>query len=147
MLRKCRRINGADRRNKCTPLLSRYSFGAGRRRKARRKSDRRKHLFADSYSLHLLLVILALLLFSYIDSYLTLTLMYHNIATEGNPVMAFHMEHGTLSFIFNKGFITSISLVVLCTLKNLYIAKVGLILSVLLYFSVVLYELFLLFVR
>jgi hypothetical protein len=120
-------------------------LGGGERKRARRKEDIRRHLFADSYSLHLLLVLMALLLFSYIDSYLTLTLMYHNIATEGNPIMAFHMEHGTLSFIFNKGFITSISLVVLCTLKNLYVAKVGLILSVLIYFSVVLYELFLLF--
>jgi hypothetical protein len=145
MLRECRRINGSDRREERTPLISRYSLGGGRRQRARRKEDRRRHLFADSYSLHLLVVLMALLLFSYIDSYLTLTLIYHNIATEGNPIMAFHMEHGILSFIFNKGFITSVSLVVLCTLKNLYIAKVGLILSVLLYFSVVLYELFLLF--
>jgi hypothetical protein len=132
MLRECRRINGSDRREERTPLISRYSLGGGRRQRARRKEDRRRHLFADSYSLHLLVVLMALLLFSYIDSYLTLTLIYHNIATEGNPIMAFHMKHGILSFIFNKGFITSVSLVVLCTLKNLYIAKVGLILSVLL---------------
>lgn len=145
MSRESRKQHQSDRRDKITPLISRYSFWGGQRKKARRKTDKRIHLFADCYSLGLLLVLLAVLLFNYIDAFLTLNLIHFNIATEGNPIMAFHIKNGTLPFIVNKGFLTSISLIILCALKNLNIAKMGLIFSILIYFSVVLYELFLLF--
>jgi len=145
MLREARTLYQPDRRETGTPLISRYTFGGGQRKKARRKTDKKRHLFVDCYSLYLLLVLLALLLFNYIDSYLTLTLMQHDVVVEGNPIMAFHMEHGILSFVAHKGFITSISLTILCIFKNFHIAKVGLAFSVSIYFFIVLYELFLLF--
>ena len=145
MLREARTLYQPDRREKRTPLISKYTFWGGQRKKGRRKTDKRRHLFVDSYSLHLLSVLLVLLLFNYIDSYLTLTLIQHDVVVEGNPIMAFHMEHGILSFVANKGFITSISLAILCIFKNLHIAKVGLAFSVSIYFSIVIYELILLF--
>ena len=147
MLRESRKLYQPDRRKKRTPLISKYTFWRGQRKKARRKADKRRHLFVDYYSLHLLLVLLALLLFNYIDSYLTLTLIQNDVAVEGNPIMAFHMENGISPFVVNKGFITSISLIIFCTLKNIHIAKIGLAFSVSIYFSIVLYELFLLFYR
>ena len=145
MLREARKLYQPDRREKSTPLISKYTFWRGQRKKARRKADKRRHLFVDYYSLHLLLVLLALLLFNYIDSYLTLTLIQHDVVVEGNTIMAFHMEHGISSFIFNKGFITSVSLAILCILNNFHIAKIGLVFFVSIYFFIVLYEFFLLF--
>jgi hypothetical protein len=147
MSREPRKLYRPDRRETGTPLISRYAFWGGQRKKARRKTDKKRHLFVDCYSLRLLLVLLVLLLFNYIDSYLTLILIQHDVAVEGNPIMAFHMEHGILSFVVNKGFITSISLIIFCILKNVYIAKIGLAFSVSIYYFIVLYELFLLFYR
>jgi hypothetical protein len=144
MSREARKLDRPDRREKRTPLISKYTFWGGQRKKARRKTDKRRHLFVDCYSLHLLSILLILLLFNYIDSYLTLALIQQKVAVEGNPIMAFHMEHGILPFVANKGFITSISLAILCIFKNFYIAKIGLAFSVLIYFFIVLYELFLL---
>ena len=145
MSREARKFDQPDRRVNRTPLISKYTFWGGQRKKARRKTDKKRHLFVDCYSLRLLLILLALLLFSYIDSYFTLTLIDHDIAEEGNPLMTFHIENGISSFIFNKGFITSVSLAVLCILKNIHIAKIGLVLSVSICFLIVLYELFRLF--
>ena len=145
MSSEAHKLYRSDRRETDTPLISRYTFWGGQRKKGRRKTDKRRHLFVDCYSLHLLLVLLALLLFNYIDSYLTLTLIQHDVAVEGNPIMAFHMEHGISHFVANKGFITSISLAILCIFNNFHIAKIGLAFSVSIYFFIVLYELFLIF--
>lgn len=145
MIREARILYQPDRRAKRTPLISRYSFWGGRRKRARRKTDKSKHFFVDSYSSNLLIILIALLLFSYIDSYLTLILINNNISVEGNPLMAFHMEHGVLSFVVNKGFITSISVLIFCIFNNFYIARIGLLLSISIYPFVVLYEIFLLF--
>lgn len=96
----------------------------------------------DLYSPLLLVAFLTILLFNYADTYLTLTLIKHGIVTEANPFMALHLENGVVFFILNKFFITAISLIVICLFKNVSIARVGLPLSIIMYFSVVTYELY-----
>jgi hypothetical protein len=68
-----------DRRRRTTPLISRYTFTGGRRRTVRRITDRGRHLLVDFYSPRLMVALLAVLLFNYIDSYMTLTLLQNCI--------------------------------------------------------------------
>jgi len=133
----------SDRRKRPTPIISRYTFFGGRRKTVRRETDKRRYLFVDLYSPLLLTGILALLLFCYADTYLTLTLIRHGIAAEANPFMALHLENGILSFILNKFFITAISITIICLFKNVYIARIALPFSLIVYLSVVAYEFYL----
>jgi hypothetical protein len=129
-----------DRRRRTTPLISRYTLTGGRRRTVRRVTDRGRHLLVDFYSPKLMIVLLAILLFNYIDSYLTLTLLKKGLVVEANPFMSFHLENGISPFVINKGLITAASLTILCIFKHFKFAKIGLALSLIAYVSIVLYE-------
>ncbi len=132
-----------DRRKRPTYLLSKYTLIWGRRRGVRRRTEKKKHIFVDLYSPLLLIVILSILLFSCADIFFTLELMKKGVITEANPSMAFHLENGTLSFIFNKFLITAVSLIILCLFKNNYIARFGLSFSIVVYMAIVTYQLYL----
>lgn len=129
-----------DRRRRTTPLVSRYTLAGGRRRTVRRATDRGRHLFVDFYSPRLMVALLAVLIFNYIDSYMTLTLLQKGLVFEANPFMSFHLENGISPFIINKGLITAASLTILCIFKNFKFARIGLVLSLIAYVSIVLYE-------
>ncbi len=134
-----------DRRERPTPLVSRYTFVGGRRQTIRRKRDKKKHLFVDLYSLRLFVIIVALLLLSCVDAYLTLELIKSNAVIEINPFMAISIKNGILSFIFVKFFITALALTIVCLYKNIYIARIGLPFAIVMYIAVVLYELFIMY--
>jgi hypothetical protein len=129
-----------DRRRRTTPLISRYTLTGGRRRTVRRITDRGRHLLVDFYSPSLMVALLAVLVFNYIDSYMTLTLLQKGLVFEANPFMSFHLENGISPFVINKGLITAASLIILCIFKNFKFARIGLALSLIAYVSIVLYE-------
>lgn len=129
-----------DRRRKTTPFISRYAFTGGRRRAVRRITDRGRHLLVDFYNPRLMIALLAVLIFNYLDSYMTLTLLQNGLVYEANPFMSLHLENGISTFIINKGVITAASLTILCIFKNFRFARFGLVLSLIAYVSVVLYE-------
>ncbi len=130
----------SDRRRQPTSI-SRYTFIGGRRKTIRRETDKKKHIFVDLYSPPLLIMLLSLLVFNYVDTHLTLILINQGIVVEANPFMAFYLEYGVLSFILTKFFITGVSLTILCLFKNVYIARIGLPFSIMMYISVIIYEL------
>jgi hypothetical protein len=129
-----------DRRRGTTAVFSRYTITGGRRRMVRRATDKGKHLLLDFYSPKLMFALLAVLIFNYIDSYMTLTLLQKGLVLEANPFMSFHLENGISSFVINKGFITAASIIILCIFNNFKIAKIGLALSLIAYVSIVIYE-------
>lgn len=134
-----------DRRKRPTPMISRYTFIGGQRKTIRRESDRRRHLFVDLYSPHLLIIFLALLLFSYLDAYFTLTLINHDFIIEANPFMALYLENGIAYFIVNKFLLTALSIFILCIFNNISIARIGLRFLVMVYLSVITYQLYLMY--
>lgn len=130
-----------DRRKRPTPIISIYTFWGGRRKVIRRESDRRTNLYVDGYSPRLLLMLLSLLFLNFLDTFITLTIINNNMAVEANPVMAFFLEYGDTAFILSKFFITATAVVVLCLLKNLYLARIGLPFLLIMYTFLIMYEL------
>lgn len=136
------RRNLNDRRKRPTPILSRHTFLGGRRKYTRRKDDKRNHIFVDIYSTRLMIILLSLLIFSYVDAFLTLSLIKAGIVTEVNPVLSFYLELDTSYFILNKTLLTALSLVILCLHKNVLITRVGLPFATIAYISVIAYQIY-----
>jgi len=132
---------GADRRGKPTPLLSRYAITGGRRKAARRKHDARKHIFVDVYDTRLFVAIFALLVMNVLDGFLTLLLIEGNIVSEANPFMAFWLDYGHAPFFWIKYTIMAVSALIFCVFKNFIFSNVALGGSILIYASVLVYEL------
>jgi type IV secretory pathway TrbL component len=122
-------------------MFSRYTFYGGRRKSVRREEDKKRHRYVDIYSPRLFSILLSILIVSCVDAYLTLLMIEKKVVTEGNPVMAFYMEFGTLPFFAVKYSLTAIPVIILCILKNSFITRVGLLSAMVIYLVVVLYEL------
>lgn len=135
----------SDRRKRPTPFISRYTFWGGQRKIIRREADRKKYNFVDVYSPHLFLMLLLLLILNISDSYLTLALIKENVATEVNPIMEFYLEYGNVSFFMVKLLITSVPLFIFCICKNFSITKASLASAIIIYLSIITYELNLIF--
>lgn len=136
------RRNFNDRRKRPTPILSRHTFLGGQRKSMRRKDDKGNHIFVDVYSTRLMIILLSLLIFSYVDAFLTLSLIKAGIVTEANPVLSFYLELDTSYFILNKTLLTAVSLVILCLHKNFLITKIGLPFATITYISVITYQIY-----
>lgn len=130
-----------DRRRKPTPILSRYTFFGGRRKRARRAEDRARHVFVDVYGARLWVVLLGVFLLSAIDGYLTLILLSEHLVVEANPLMAFFLGFGCGPFVVAKLLITSVPIVVFCVCKNIPAVKVAMFSAVAVYALVIAYEL------
>ena len=94
--------------------------------------------------------ITVILMLSIFDALLTLILIERG-SSELNPVMAYFLEYGPLSFIISKYLLTSFGVVILLIFKNVFIDKINmythsLFVCVIFVFStVIVWELFLLF--
>ena len=130
-----------DRRKQSTPFLSRQTIYGGRRKTIRREEDKGKNIFLDNYSLRLFITLLLLLILSISDAYLTLTLVKTCSATELNPIMAFYLELGSITFFVQKFLFTSVAVLILCVFNHFAVARISLTLAIILYFGIVYYEL------
>lgn len=146
----CDRRSGEDRRQNCQAQFK-YFLINGRREVARREEDRTRSYFFDRYNQKMFAAITAILMLSIFDALLTLILIERG-SSELNPVMAYFLQHGPLSFIVAKYTLTSFGVVILLIFKNVFIKKINmhthaLFGCVIFVFSgVIVWELFLLFV-
>ena len=131
----------SDRRRQPTPVFSKYTCIGGRRRTIRRGGDRGQHIFIDVYSLRLFLTLLFLLLLTVADSFFTLALTENNIVVEANPIMAFYLAHSSIIFFAVKFFIAALAVLIFCLCKNSPITKVSVAFAIIIYLTVTLYEL------
>jgi hypothetical protein len=115
---------GIDRRQASRADL-RYYLVNGRRESARREEDQTRIFFFDRYNQRIFAAITAILLLSIFDALLTLILIEQG-SSELNPVMAYFLEYGPLSFIISKYLLTSFGVVVLLIFKNVFINKINL---------------------
>lgn len=112
---------GEDRRIDNKARLK-YLFFNGRREGIRREEDRGRVFFFDRYNPKLFAVITAILMLSVLDALLTLILLEKG-SSELNPVMAYFLKHGLLTFIVVKYFLTSIGVIILLIFKNIFLTR------------------------
>jgi len=130
-----------DRRKQPPFFASRHAFIVGRRKIIRRELDKKKYIFVDWYSPQLLITLLFLLILSLLDAYFTLTLIKEHGVAEANPIMAFYLECGDISFITGKFLFSTASIFIFCLYNNFFVTKVSLASSIIIYLVVILYEL------
>ncbi len=133
----------ADRRRGPTPILSRYTIWGGQRMIIRRGTDEKKHLFVDIYSTRLMIAVLSLICLSCLDGFLTLLLIEEGSVIEANPIMAYFLGYGALSFTLFKFNITALALTVMVLFKNVRITKYCLPFAISVYIAIIIYELYL----
>jgi hypothetical protein len=144
------RRSGKDRRQNCQAQFK-YFLINGRREVARREEDRTRSYFFDRYNQKMFAAITAILMLSIVDALLTLILIERGSA-ELNPVMAYFLQHGPLSFIVAKYTLTSFGVVILLIFKNVFIKKINIYAHslfgcvIFVFSGVIVWELFLLFV-
>ena len=112
---------GDDRRQRPTPILSRYSLVGGRR-----TGDRRAVAgadgYVDRYEPWLAASLVAIAALCAFDAVFTL-LYIQKGGSEANPIMAEVIEWGPRPFLLLKCLITNVGLVVLCLHKNFKYVK------------------------
>jgi hypothetical protein len=112
---------GADRRTDNKTRLK-YLIFNGRRQRIRREEDRDRVFFFDRYNPKLFAAIAAILMLSVFDALLTLILISKG-SSELNPVMAYFLSHGLMTFIVVKYLLTSMGVVILLIFKNVFLSK------------------------
>ncbi len=143
------RSNATGRRQKEGTPGIRYLF-FGRRKEVRRLDDHRKNFFLDLFSLKVFSIIIAVLLLSVTDATLTLYLI-RNGAAEINPIMGHFLKYGPLPFFAAKYLLTTSSMILLLIHKDVHLfrttirAKFLFIIFFVVFASVVLWELYLIF--
>lgn len=115
---------GPDRRRTPTPRFSRWSFGAGRRRGARRAGEGRGN-FVDRYGLAPFLLVGWVALMNVADTVFT---MIHLRAggIELNPVADVMLQSGRMGFALFKTALIGAALLVLCIHIHFPLARFGL---------------------
>ncbi|MBZ0108064.1 MAG: DUF5658 family protein [Candidatus Scalindua rubra] len=143
---KNRSDSSARRQDEGLPGLWYLFFG--RRKGMRRHEDNQESYFLDHYSLRVFGIIISIILLSLTDAMLTLYLI-RNGAAEVNPIMEHFLRYGTLPFLAAKYLLTTASIVLLLIYKNVHIfgtkirAKYLFVIILLIFASVVLWELYL----
>jgi hypothetical protein len=98
----------------------------------------------DRYGARLWLAVMVFLMLAVLDAVFTLVLIEHGVATEANPVMAFYLKHGNLTFFGVKILFTTFALLTFCVCKNRPFVKVTMLALMAAYLAVVVYQLTLL---
>ncbi len=143
------RSNGTERRQERVVSGLRNLFYT-RRKEVRRLTDYRKSFFLDHNSLKVFIIIIAVILLSVTDAMLTLYLIRKG-AAEINPIMGHFLKFGPLPFFAAKYLLTTASVILLLIYQNFHLfgtkirAKFLYIIFFVVFASVVLWELYLIF--
>ena len=113
------RRSGNDRRS-CEMPEAKSLFIYVRRKKIRRQDDEHRIFYFDQYSSALFAAIIFILFLNIIDVLLTLLLVDYG-AVEINPVMAYFLDFGPLTFMIVKYFFACFSVIVLLIFNNVFL--------------------------
>ena len=97
----------------------RWLFTPGRRRHVRRKSDRNRVNILDYYPPKWFYFLVATLLLSVVDAFLTLWLIDHG-AVELNKIMAYYLNKGPYIFISVKYFLTAAAVTITVLISHAF---------------------------
>ncbi len=142
------RRKNIDRRREPTTPFTKLGF-KGSRSYERRKQDRQKNHFVDRYGWRAIFLVFMIINFSTLDAFFTLTLIDRGIVREGNPVMAYFLSLGIFPFVIIKYLLTMICSLTILVLKNhsfrgLISGESFIVLSLIIYLVIIIYEVVLL---
>src|SRR5215470_13732589 len=115
---------GPDRRQRPTPMLSRYSFVGGRRRSGRRDGEV-ENVYVDVYSPRLVLLLLLFFALTVLDSVSTLVYLGKG-GQELNPIARWMIGQSDLFFVLAKGILSGLCLLFVMLHKNFRPARLAL---------------------
>lgn len=133
---------GPDRRRRPTPILSRWSFFAGRRATGGRRPGESERVFVDLYPLRDWIVLTCFLFLNLLDAHFTLIYLQRG-GEEANPVAIGMLSLGMGAFIFIKGLGITAGAIFFCLLRNWRNARYGVLLVLFLYQILLVYHLLL----
>ncbi len=123
--------------------FGRYMF-SGRRHFIRRMADRKTHLYVDRYDRRLLIPLFLIIVLPVFDAWVTIFYVKRG-AREINPFMDILIGYENIYFFTVKYVATVLSLIILCMYKNLYIARIGILFILFLYFVVFTHHIYFIF--
>ena len=132
-----------DRRKNPTPMLSRYAFLRGRRSSFRRREDQLRGGYVDQYGHRLFTVLLCIVVLNIFDALFTHIILDCG-GTELNPIADWAIKAFGNHFIVWKLAVVCCALLLLCICSKYQLAKAVIATAVILYSSVVAYQIVLL---
>ncbi len=127
-----------DRRQKPTPLLSKYTLW-GRRRSFRRKEDRERGGYVDRYHPGILFLLILVAGLNILDAFFTLIILDHG-GWELNPVVYSVINILGDNFWIWKFGLVSLSLVLLCLHSKFKVVKILIFFITTIYLGVLFYH-------
>jgi len=112
-----------DRRLEPTPFWS--AFVGRRRRRHGRRAGESDGIYVDRFARRDVVLVVAILVLNIFDAFFTLIWLQRG-GGEGNPVMAWLLEHGNGPFLIQKCIVVGAWLLLLVVHKNFRIARIGL---------------------
>lgn len=137
-----RGYQGPNRRQRPTPILSRWSFLGGRRGAGGRRDGENERAFVDLYPLRDWIILTSFLFLNLLDAHFTLIYLQRG-GEEANPVAVGMLHLGMGSFIFLKGLGISAGAIFFCLLRNWKNARFGVLVVLFLYQVLLVYHLLL----
>jgi len=113
-----------DRREKPTPMLSRYAFWGGKRRKARRADDRQGGYYVDRYGTGAFILFTIIILLNVLDGFLAFY-MLHALSEVENLFVRIIRQMGGEAFILIVFIIASLCALLLFVHKNFPLARIA----------------------
>jgi hypothetical protein len=126
-----------DRRLAPTPFWS--AFVGRRRRRHGRRAGERDDIYVDRFTRRDVVLVVAILLLNIFDAFFTLIWLQRGGA-EGNPLMAWLLEHGNGPFLVQKCIVVGLWLLLLVVHKNFRVARLGLYSLAAIYSLLILYH-------
>lgn len=133
---------GADRRQRPTPMLSRYTFFGGRRQASRRREERGSG-FVDRWGSFLFAVVCAIAALNFLDAWFTIYLLSWG-GSEMNPLIDAVIKMGVWPFVAVKSVGIGACVAILTITSRFPIARIGLGLVFVGYFVLILWHAYLL---
>ena len=115
---------GPDRRQRPTPMLSRYTFVGGRRQSGRREGET-ENIYVDVYGTRLVLLLLFFFALTVVDSVSTLVYLGKG-GQELNPIAQWMIDQGGLFFVVVKGVLSGLCLLFVMLHKTFRPARIAL---------------------
>ena len=131
-----------ERRQKPTPILSRYTL-YGRRCSFRRREDRLRGGYVDRYGLTLLIFLILIAGLNVLDAFFTIIILESG-GMEVNPLVRWALDTCGDNVWIIKLILVSCGVIVLCLHGHFRMARVYIIVAATLYSGVVMYQLALL---
>ena len=115
---------GPDRRQRPTPMISRYTFFGGSRRGGRRAGET-ENIYVDVYGARLVLLLLFFFALTVVDSVSTLVYLGKG-GQELNPIAQWMIDQGALFFLVAKGVLSGLCLLFVMLHKTFRPARIAL---------------------